>query len=47
MMYLKYSTYEKDSKTEDGRKGAIKIKDFVANGTSSYILVDIKVQKLP
>ena len=34
-------------KTEDGRKGAIKIKDFVANGTSSYILVDIKVQKLP
>ena len=34
-------------KTEDGRKGAVKIKDFVANGTSSYILVDIKVQKLP
>lgn len=34
-------------KTEDGRKGAVKIKDFVANGTSSYILVDIKVQKQP
>lgn len=34
-------------KTEDGRKGAVKIKDFVSAGTESYILVDIKVQKLP
>lgn len=34
-------------KTEDGRKGAIKIKDFVQAGASSYILVDIKVQKQP
>ncbi len=34
-------------KTEDGRKGAIKITDFVAAGTGSYILVDIKVQKQP
>ncbi|MEG1589271.1 PKD domain-containing protein [Chryseobacterium sp.] len=34
-------------KTEDGRKGAIKIIDFVSAGTSSYILVDIKVQKQP
>ncbi len=34
-------------KTEDGRKGAIKIKDFVQAGVSSYILVDIKVQKQP
>lgn len=32
-------------KTQDGRKGAIKIKDMVKNGTSSYILCDIKVQK--
>lgn len=34
-------------RTEDGRKGAIKIKDFVSNGAGSYILVDIKVQKQP
>ncbi|BFO65400.1 PKD domain-containing protein [Chryseobacterium sp. KCF3-3] len=33
--------------TADGRKGAVKIKSFVANGLSSYILVDIKVQKQP
>ncbi|MEO8532383.1 MAG: PKD domain-containing protein [Flavobacterium sp.] len=32
-------------KTQDGRKGAIKIKDMVKNGTGSYILCDIKVQK--
>lgn len=32
-------------KTQDDRKGAIKIKDMVKNGTSSYILCDIKVQK--
>lgn len=32
--------------TEDGRKGAIKIKSFIANGSQSYITVDIKVQKL-
>jgi hypothetical protein len=31
--------------TDDGRKGAVKIKDFVSNGLDSYILVDIKVQK--
>jgi FOG: PKD repeat len=32
-------------KTSDGRKGAIKIKEFVQAGLDSYILVDIKVQK--
>lgn len=32
-------------KTQDGRKGAIKIKEMVKNSTSSYILCDIKVQK--
>lgn len=32
-------------KTQDGRKGVIKIKDMVKNGTGSYILCDIKVQK--
>jgi PKD repeat protein len=32
--------------TDDGRKGAIKIKQFTAEGTQSYIIVDIKVQKL-
>jgi PKD repeat protein len=32
--------------TADGRIGAIKIKNFVSEGTQSYILVDIKVQKL-
>ncbi len=30
---------------QDGRKGAIKIKDFVKDGQNSYIIVDIKVQK--
>ncbi|NML72091.1 PKD domain-containing protein [Chryseobacterium sp. RP-3-3] len=33
--------------TADGRKGAVKVKSFVENGLSSYILVDIKVQKQP
>ncbi len=32
--------------TGDGRKGAIKVKSFVSEGTQSYIIVDIKVQKL-
>lgn len=32
-------------KTQDGRKGLIKINEFVANSTNSYIEVDIKVQK--
>lgn len=32
-------------KTQDGRKGAIKVKDMVKNGTGSYIICDIKVQK--
>jgi PKD repeat protein len=32
-------------KTQDSRKGVIKIKDMVKNGVSSYILCDIKVQK--
>ncbi|CAI2768798.1 PKD domain-containing protein [Flavobacterium collinsii] len=32
-------------KTQNGRKGAIKIKDMVKNGAGSYILCDIKVQK--
>jgi PKD repeat protein len=31
----------------DGRKGAIKIDQFVANGKDSYIVCDIKVQKTP
>ncbi len=31
--------------TSDGRKGAIKITSFIENSTSSYIIVDIKVQK--
>ncbi|WP_369049316.1 PKD domain-containing protein [Tenacibaculum sp. UWU-22] len=31
--------------TADGRKGAIKITAFVDNGSNSYILCDIKVQK--
>ncbi len=34
-------------KTTDGRKGAIKIKRFVKNGSKSYIDCDIKMQKLP
>lgn len=33
-------------KTADGRKGAIKIKQFVSNGSNSYVLTDIKVQKI-
>ena len=33
--------------TQDGRKGAIKIKQFVSQGKGSYILTDIKVQKKP
>lgn len=31
--------------TSDGRKGAIKVKEFVKDGTNSHIVVDIKVQK--
>ncbi|OBX24970.1 PKD repeat protein [Gelidibacter algens] len=31
--------------THDGRKGAIKIKTYVNEGASSYIICDIKVQK--
>lgn len=31
--------------TQDGRKGAIKIKDYIANGTASYLVCDVKVQK--
>jgi hypothetical protein len=31
----------------DGRKGAIRIDQFVANGKDSYIVCDIKVQKTP
>nr|WP_299172741.1 PKD domain-containing protein [uncultured Allomuricauda sp.] len=31
--------------SQDGRKGAIKIKEFVADGASSHIVMDIKVQK--
>jgi PKD repeat protein len=34
-------------KTSDGRKGAVKIKQFVPNGPDSYIITDIKVQKTP
>ncbi len=32
-------------KTQDGRKGAIKITGMINNGTNSYIVCDIKVQK--
>jgi len=31
--------------TADGRKGAIKIKGFVADGINSHIMMDVKVQK--
>jgi PKD repeat protein len=31
--------------TADGRKGAIKIKEYVKDGLNSYILTDIKIQK--
>lgn len=34
-------------KTQDGRKGLIKIKSFTNDGLNSYIIVDIKVQKQP
>ncbi|MBO9202164.1 MULTISPECIES: PKD domain-containing protein [Niastella] len=34
-------------KTSDGRKGAVKIKQFVSNGAGSYMVADIKVQKTP
>ena len=33
--------------TSDGRKGAIKIKEYVNKGSQSYILADIKIQKIP
>ncbi|MBC9932776.1 PKD domain-containing protein [Chitinophaga qingshengii] len=33
--------------TKDGRKGVISIKQFVQAGQQSYILADIKVQKMP
>ena len=33
--------------TEDGRKGAVKVIDFVTNGENSYLLCDIKIQKRP
>ncbi|HEX8575100.1 MAG TPA: PKD domain-containing protein [Flavobacterium sp.] len=33
--------------TANGRKGLIKIKAFVNDGANSYVLVDIKVQKIP
>jgi PKD repeat protein len=32
--------------TSDGRKGVIKVKQFVADGVKSYIVADIKIQKL-
>ena len=32
-------------RTADGRKGVIKVKEFVNNGLFSYILTDIKIQK--
>ncbi|WP_264529067.1 PKD domain-containing protein [Flavobacterium sp. N502540] len=32
-------------KTQDGRKGVIKIRDMIKNGSGSYIVCDIKVQK--
>ncbi len=33
--------------TQEGTKGAIKIKEYVENGQNSYITIDIKVQKKP
>lgn len=33
--------------TTDGRNGAIKIKEFVKQGSDSYILIDVKAQKEP
>ena len=32
--------------TADGRKGAIRIREFAAKGRDSYVAVDIKVQKM-
>ncbi len=32
--------------TQDGRKGLIKLKEFVEQGQESYIIIDIKVQKV-
>ena len=34
-------------KTQDGRKGLIKVKSFTNDGLNSFIMVDIKVQKQP
>ena len=34
-------------RTDDGRKGAIKVKQMVADGLNSYIICDIKIQKEP
>ncbi len=31
--------------TQEGKKGAIKVKEFIDDGSNSYIIVDIKVQK--
>lgn len=31
--------------TEDGRKGAVKIKSFVADGQASFVVADVKVMK--
>ncbi|WP_108867404.1 PKD domain-containing protein [Aquimarina aquimarini] len=31
--------------TQEGKKGAIKVKQFVEDGQNSYILIDIKIQK--
>jgi hypothetical protein len=33
--------------TSDGRKGAIKIVNYIINGRESYIIVNIKIQKKP
>ncbi|MCL2098550.1 MAG: hypothetical protein FWH23_07335 [Bacteroidales bacterium] len=33
--------------TEDGRKGAVKVIDFVSDGDNSFLLCDIKIQKQP
>ncbi|MFJ1352902.1 PKD domain-containing protein [Capnocytophaga canimorsus] len=33
--------------TSDERKGAIKIKEYISEGTQSYLLADIKIQKIP
>lgn len=34
-------------KTQDGRKGFIKLKSFTNDGLNSYITIDVKVQKQP